>query len=201
MDEAASGLDIVVVDADGDSAKRLTGAFPKGTRFEVVRSTADAEALLSGMSAKVLICADDLTEESGLMFLARTADAWPGMQRILLAPALDPELFFHAMKEVRLFHYLSKPVDPAEVARVVRRSLRDSGAPLAAEPAIPPARVVAGETEDVAEKSGLAGGFLIGLLASIALAALILIPLTLYLLKSIAGVDFFPDSHLSDWFR
>lgn len=194
-------LDIIVVETDPDASGRLTGSFPKGTRFEVVLSTAHAEALLQERTAKVLICADDLTEESGLMFLARTADAWPGMQRILLAPALDPELFFHAMKEVRLFHYLNKPVDPAEVARVVRRSLRDSGAPQVAEPAILPAPAMdegAGTSE---EKSGLAGGFLIGLLASIALAALIIIPLTLYLLKSIAGVDFFPDSHLSDWFR
>jgi hypothetical protein len=119
------------------------------------------------------------------------------MQRILLAPSLDPELFFHAMKEVKLFHYLNKPVDPVEVARVVSRSLRDFQAP----PTVFVPAATEGPAAEDAPKKGFAGGFLIGLLLSIAAGAGVVIPLTLYLLKSIAGIDLFPDSHLSDWFR
>lgn len=197
-------LDVLVIETDAETARRLADAFPRGTRHEVVGSTELAERVLEKTRAKVLICADDLEEESGIMFLARTQDKWIDMQRILIAPALDPELFFYAMKEVKLFHYLNKPVNPSEVARVVSRSLSDFDAPPTNQlPSLPdhlPDRIgpdagAAGEPE----RRGFAGGLLIGLCLSIAAAALFLVPLALYLLKSLAGIDFFPDSHLRDW--
>ncbi len=191
-------LDVLVVEADADIGRELTQSFPRGTRFELVCSTAQAEERLRSHGAKVLICADDLEAESGLMFFARTKTLWPAMQRILLARPLDPELFFLAMKEVKLFHYLNKPVDPAEVARVVSLSLRDS--PLARARELPAPEPPEPAAENL-EKRGFAGGFLIGLLLSIAAGGLVVIPLTLYLLKCIAGIDLFPESHFKDWFR
>jgi hypothetical protein len=98
-------------------------------------------------------------------------------------------LFFHAMHEVSLFSYLSKPVDRAELLRKVHHALFEESMVFGSMP------IAAVEVPtDFSWKNGLAiaAGVAVGTLALFALAA------ALYEVKSLAGIDIFPNWHLRD---
>lgn len=188
--------DIVILEPDAAARTSLQTILPARFRAAWPGSVSEAEALLDGGTARILICSDELGDESGLMFLARTRDRWPALKRVLMASDLDGDLFFHAAKEVSLFSYLSKPVARAEILRVLHHALGHESPPLEkpdgeARPARRPMKH--------AER-----------LAVIAFCSLVVIALTvvmvaafgiLYELKSEMGVDLFPNWHMRDLFR
>ena len=146
---------------------------------------------------RLFFCADNLPGETGLMFLARTEQGWPGMKRVLMAPDLDGELFFYAMREVKIFSYLNKPVDRGELIRTIHHALRVENRD--AEPPGDEKRAAATVMPHWLRM------LLVGTAIFLGSATVIVILLCLfgglYEAKSLAGIDIFPDWHLGDLFR
>ena len=187
----------MILEPDAGAAAVIASALPARVSRVLIHSIAEAEDFLGSNQVRLFLCADDLPDETGLMFLARTEESWPGMKRVLMAPDLDGELFFHAMREVKIFSYLSKPVDRGELIRTVHHAVLDRG----------------GGAEGTPEKSGgttaeMAPWLRIFLVATataigglLVLAVLLFAFGAVYEAKSLAGIDFFPDWHLVDLLR
>jgi len=195
-------LDVLVIESSTEAVRAVLGHVPGGLRAEGVSSTLEAEAILDARPARVVVCADDLPGETGLMFLARTKDRWPHLRRILLAPPQDAELFFLAMGEVTLFDFLTKPDGLPGLAPAVLRAkaqyeagLRREHSAVATEAAPPPADAPQAVARPISRDAivlvtGVLAGCLVTLLCITAL----------YFIKSAAGVDIFPFLHFGDLF-
>lgn len=196
-----SCLDVLLVESDPATRDELLACVPAKWSSQWVADPSEAEQILDRDVVKVMVCSDDLPGETGLMFLARTKTRWPKLRRILLAPDLDGELFFHAMKEVSLFDYLTKPVVPSELTTALSRARAqfDAGerlvtsTPDSLPPAMPPdtKNSVPWPREGALVVSAFAAGC----------AVTLLILAVLYLVKTQAGIDLFPLFHLRDLFQ
>ena len=196
-------IDVLLLEVDANTCASILSALPAKWVCESVLTPAEAEHLLNTREVKVLLCSDDLPEETGLMFLARTKECWPKLQRILLAADLDGELFFHAMREVSIFDYITKPIVPAELTTAVARARMQYDAAerivtTGLEPSLPD---LSESTSEKPAKSWpregalVVGGFVAG--ASFTIALLLL----LYLVKSQSGIDLYPMIHFWDLFE
>lgn len=198
-------LDLLVVDTDSTTRTILGECLAPGLRFETVPDTRTAEELLQHGHVKILICSDELKGESGLMFLARTQDRWPMLQRILMVGDVGSDLLIHAMREVSVFHYLPKPLEAQAVRHLVDHSLRqhallerlvkterDLG-----EARMLNARLASGSESVhrfVKEAPKLVTVVTYLMLISTALAVIALS--AIYWFKSAVGIDFMPSTHL-----
>jgi len=197
----AETVDVLLVESNSGTRGDLLACLPANWSHQWVESTPAAEQILDQTTVKVLLCSDDIPGETGLMFLARTKERWPKLRRILLAPDLDGELFFHAMREVSLFDYLTKPVIPAELTTAVARARAQFDAaerPVKILPTltVPPLIHEAREPGPWPREGALVvSAFAAG--CAVTLLALTL----LYLVKTQAGVDLFPLFHLRDFFQ
>ena len=190
-------VDILILEPDADAAAAIAAGLPARITRVFFQSIGEAEEFLARAEARLFLCADDLPGETGLMFLARTEQSWPGMKRVLMAPDLDGELFFHAMREVRIFSYLNKPVDRGELVRTIHHAVLDHrGGTEESREEIPGRSSEMGSWIRmlVVGTAVVLGGFVV-------LAVLLFSFGAFYEAKSLAGIDIFPDWHLADLFR
>lgn len=190
-------VDILVLEPDPAEAAAIAAALPARVSRIFLSTVAEVEAFLENQQPRLFLCADDLPDEPGLMFLTRTEQRWPGMKRVLMAPDLDGELFFHAMREVKIFSYLNKPVDRGELIRTVHHAVLDRRAGAAS----PREEEAGGAAETSAWLRMLIVGAAVALGGLLVLAIILFVFGALYEAKSLAGVDFFPDWHLIDLLR
>ena len=190
-------VDILILEPDAAAAEALARALPARIPHAFVNSIPEAEDFMNRSQPRLFLCADNLPGETGLMFLARTEQGWPGMKRVLMAPDLDGELFFHAMREVRIFSYLNKPVNRGELTRTIHHALRDGN-----RDAGPPGDEQRGDASVMPPWLRM---LLVGTVILLGSTAVIVLVLgmfgALYEAKSLAGIDIFPDWHLVDLFR
>ena len=185
--------DVVIIEADPHAAARLTSLLPWGFRHHIASTVEEAETLLDANPPHLILCADDLPTESGLMFLARTKEKWPTTKRLLMVPNPDSEFFFYATQQVSFLSYLSKPVRKIELLHVLRHVLHDNFSEEEnlsfpeEEPPPPEGSIL----------KGVAGCFV--LLLGAALVFLILE--VIYQIKCKTGFDVFPNWHLFDFLR
>lgn len=116
-------LRVLVLERDEATAAYIAAQLPESFDCKFVTTTAEAEALIDSHLPDLFFCADDLVEESGLMFLARTHKEGATTQRILMVPDPDGELFFTALREIPNLSYLSKPLDQRIFHRLIRHLL------------------------------------------------------------------------------
>ncbi len=196
-------VDVLVVESNKEQQEQIFLALPAKWVSVTVGTPEEAEGVLNARTVKVLVCSDELPDETGLMFLARTKERWPRLRRILLAADLDGELFFHAMREVSIFDYLTKPVVPSELSTAVARARMQYDAA---------ARLVRGADEEESPaflSPGIAspvkswprdGAFVVcGFVAGV-FATLVSL-MFLYLIKTQSGVDLYPMIHLWELFE
>jgi len=181
-------IDILILTGESSEARQLEGWLSGGWNVVSAANLNEAEALLDEPGVRTLVCSDELTDESGLMFIARTQSRWPGTRRILMATDLDGSLFFHAMHEVDIFSYLRRPFDKNEFVRVVSHAAND------------PKTLTGVPRSSSARPNGAAGGWgaSLGVIVGLVVLATVLVVGLIacaYLLKSALGIDFFPDWH------
>ncbi len=123
-DRAITSTTVVLLETNPAEAARLITLLPWGFRHKIATNPEQAEALLDAEPADLFLCADDLADESGLMFIARTRDKWPSTKRILMVPEADPEFFFYASREMPVLSYLGKPVKKQELLHILRHGLQ-----------------------------------------------------------------------------
>jgi DNA-binding NtrC family response regulator len=190
-------VDVLVFEPDPAAAEAIAAALPSRISRVFLNTVEEVEEFLESRQPRLFLCADDLPGETGLMFLARTEERWPGMKRVLMAPDLDGELFFHAMREVKIFSYLSKPVDRGELIRTVHHAILGRGG----EAVGGQDTAREGPSEMASWLRALVLGAAVILGGIVVLAALLFAFGALYEAKSLAGIDVFPTWHLADLFR
>lgn len=201
--------DILVIEADGQTNAELRDLIDGELRAAWAASALEGETFLRENEVRVVICADDLPDLPGLMFLAETRNLWPTTQRILMCRDLDADLLLHTMREGGIMNCLPKPLDREATGHLIEHALRQSRI----MESLTTTRRQLDEAEvrvaylDSASRKNWFSATGVGLLLWLAVAILLAVALVLlgftgfYLLKSYLGVDIFPDIHLQDLLR
>jgi DNA-binding response OmpR family regulator len=201
--------DILVIEADERTNAVLRDLTDRELRTAWAGTALEGETFMRGNEVRVVICADDLPDLPGLMFLAETRNLWPTTQRILMCRDLDADLLLHTMREGGILNCLPKPLDREATRHMIEHALRQSRM----MESLTTTRRQLDEAEvrvaylDSASRRNWFTGTGIRLLLWLATAILLVASLVLlgftgfYLLKSCLGVDFFPDIHLQDLLR
>ena len=189
-------VDVLILEADANAGNAISTALPARLSRILFGTIEDVEEFLGERQARIFLCADDLPGETGLMFLARTEQHWRGMHRVLMAPDLDGELFFHTMREVSVFSYLNKPVERGELNRTIHHALLVRGEASEEMLAVPGERLAV--PDPWFRMLAVVG--CVALIGGVVVAGLLVVFGFLYVAKSLAGVDIFPDWHLTDLF-
>lgn len=186
-------VEVLVLEPDPEAAEEISAALFSRVHLNFVSTVSEAEMFLHSKKPRLLLCADNLPGETGLMFLARTEKLWPGTRRVLMAPDLDGDLFFIAMREVAIFSYLNKPLNRGELIRTVHHAVseQNQSSNNDAHQARP----------DSAELPGWVRILLVASAAGVATLIVIVVLAGLYEAKSFAGIDIFPNWHMADLFQ
>lgn len=198
--------DVLLIEPDEETFRQLEQHCLDGLGVIRVTTAADGEARLSTQDFSLVICADDLPDLPGLMFLAHTIDLRPMTQRVLMCRELDADLQQEVLRSGSLAHFLPKPIDPVaaknlidhalEQSRVLRRlvALRQTLNNAEAELSREHGRTAGGE--------GAGRTLLWVIAAAITFVFVLLVGLVgVYLAKSALGIDLLPDQHAWDLLR
>ncbi|GAB5558385.1 MAG: hypothetical protein SynsKO_00320 [Synoicihabitans sp.] len=199
---------ILVVDHDATITRILRDNLADRANITTVTTIAEAELAMIRQPADIMICRDDMPDETGLMFLTRYRETLPWQKRILICPELDSDLALTLINETNVFRCLTFPCEPGLLVQAVEVAMHDS---------IMLRRLVASRDENRELKQQLAAkerttstSFISSIRAVprlLTIAALtfgaifalgVVTLLALYLLKSLLGIDLFPHAHLND---
>mgnify|MGYP002781014431 FL=1 len=61
---------------------------------------------------------------NGMSFLVRCREEYPHMQRVLVTGYMKPEMLLRSVNEAALYRYLLKPVQMADLLRIVQDAVR-----------------------------------------------------------------------------
>ncbi len=107
-----------------DDERALLDAFATALRpfFDVATatSTREAEFLLHKREFKVVVSDHLMPGGNGMSFLVRCREEYPHMQRVLVTGYMKPEMLLRSVNEAALYRYLLKPVQMADLAKVVQ---------------------------------------------------------------------------------
>lgn len=201
-------VDVLVLDPDPAATALIRSIFGKTLKIESRKNAEEGGVFLADSKVRVLVCADDLPDLPGLMYLAQTQDRWPSMQRILMANDLDAGLLLHAMREVSIFHYLPKPLDPDATRHLIEHALRQNRllvnfSRTRQELDDAKARIDGLVTVPGRASKALADGagrlfLLIAFGLALGIGVIFAAFAGLYFLKTGLGIDIFPEIHLRD---
>ncbi len=96
------------------------------TQFQVVAvaSAREAEFTLRKQTFKVVVADHLMPGGNGMSFLVRCREEYPHMQRVLVTGYMKPEMLLRSVNEAALFRYLLKPVQAADLLRIVQEAAR-----------------------------------------------------------------------------
>lgn len=199
---------VLVIDPEDNTAAVLRAAFD--LQIEVLRaqSVPQAEHLMTTVEPAVIICRDDLPQETGIMFFSRYQNGPLWQRRILICPDPESELALFLINETQIFRCLHRPLDQTVLvqsvetalheARRIRQLLTAEGENLQLRQQLDTARSTPSFPLGPWWQT-LPRFALIVLLSFAGIFALgVITLLALYLLKSLLGIDLIPGAHLSD---
>jgi two-component system response regulator HupR/HoxA len=94
----------------------LSGHFEVST----ATSTREAEFLLHKNAYKVVVADHLMPGGNGMSFLVRCREEFPHMQRVLVTGYMKPEMLLRSVNEAALYRYLLKPVQMADLLKIVQ---------------------------------------------------------------------------------
>ena len=200
---------ILVIDHEGTSTKVLFDELRGRVQVLGVTDTREAELALRRSEIAVVVCRDDLPNETGIMFLTRYRDNALWQRRILLCPPLDSELALFLINETNVFRCVPLPIEPALLVQTVESALAESDRIRNLVQAERDNEQLRSDLQASTSSSRadlpkrwirslprLAGVILVTFAGIFTLGVIVL--LSLYLLKSLLGIDLIPGAHLSD---
>jgi DNA-binding NtrC family response regulator len=115
---------ILVVDDERPILDMFTAALQ--AQFEVVTATSarEAEFNLRKKEFKVVVADHLMPGGNGMNFLVRCREEYPHMQRVLVTGYMKPEMLLRSVNEAALYRYLLKPVQMADLLRIVQDAVR-----------------------------------------------------------------------------
>jgi DNA-binding NtrC family response regulator len=126
FDPARAGQAILIVDDEADILSTLASFLESAIPSVRVMTAQSGPLALKAMAqtAPDLIISDyKMPGMDGLQFLAEARKARPGTPSILITAYPDMELAIRALNEERIQHFCPKPIEPQEIADVVRALL------------------------------------------------------------------------------
>jgi DNA-binding NtrC family response regulator len=115
---------ILVVDDERPILDMFTAALQG--QFDVVTATSsrEAEFTLRKKEFKVVVADHLMPGGNGMSFLVRCREEYPHMQRVLVTGYMKPEMLLRSVNEAALYRYLLKPVQMADLLRIVQDAVR-----------------------------------------------------------------------------
>jgi DNA-binding NtrC family response regulator len=115
---------VLIVDDEQPFLDMLDEAFADEFELITLASAEEAEQMMAMRRFDVVVCDHLMPGEAGLDFLTRCSARWPRTRRILLTGYINPELLSRSIAIADLAECLLKPVRPAELAKVIRATLK-----------------------------------------------------------------------------
>lgn len=93
--------------------------------FEVVTvdGSVAAMAVLKSQDVDVVVSDENMPGVSGIEFLSEISKSFPSTMRIMLSGQAGTEVVLRAVNEGRVFSFLPKPCDTAELAKQICRAI------------------------------------------------------------------------------
>ncbi|HEY9640887.1 MAG TPA: response regulator, partial [Coleofasciculaceae cyanobacterium] len=123
VESKADKFKLMVVDDEADNLDLLYRTFRRD--FEVYKAESGFKALqvLEQVGEMAIIISDQrMPRMSGTEFLGRTVDRFPDTIRILLTAYTDVEDLVGAINAGKVFKYITKPWNPAELQTIVQQA-------------------------------------------------------------------------------
>jgi len=114
---------LLIVDDEKDILRVLSLTFEED--YDVVTATSGKQALqiLEKEEIALIIADQRMPEMDGIEFLERTIEKYPQVIRIILTAYPDTESLIQAINTGRVYRYITKPWDRAELKITVQRAL------------------------------------------------------------------------------
>jgi two-component system response regulator HupR/HoxA len=114
---------LLIVDDEKDILRTLTLTFEEDYEVFTAPSGAEALEILAKEEIALIIADQRMPEMSGIDFLERTVEKYPQVIRIILTAYPDAASLLQAINAGRVYRYILKPWDRAELKITVKRAL------------------------------------------------------------------------------
>jgi two-component system response regulator HupR/HoxA len=114
---------LLIVDDEKDILRTLTLTFEEDYEVFAAPSGAEALEILAKEEIALIIADQRMPEMTGVEFLERTIEKHPHIIRMLLTGYTDTAALIQAINAGRVYRYITKPWDRAELKLTVKRAL------------------------------------------------------------------------------
>lgn len=114
---------ILYVDDDRENLVNFKHLYKKHYTIHLAESTAEADEILEKNSVKMIIADQRMPGETGVRYLRRIKYRYPDTVMILVTAYTDFEAVIEAINKVRIYRYISKPWDEAELKQTIDSGL------------------------------------------------------------------------------
>ncbi|HEX2021173.1 MAG TPA: response regulator [Candidatus Thermoplasmatota archaeon] len=121
----SSGV-VLIVDDEADIGVTMKAALRKrlpAVRALAARTPEDGLAILAHEPVDLVISDFRMPGMTGLEFLAKARERSPGVVRVMMTAFPNESLAIHALNDVGIVHFLTKPFPLAEAVALVERLL------------------------------------------------------------------------------
>jgi len=115
---------VLLVDDEQSLLDVYTQALSPLFEISSATSTRQAEFLLRKKAFKAVIADHLMPGGNGMSFLVRCREEFPQMQRVLVTGYMKPEMLLRSVNEAALYRYLLKPVQVADLVKIVHDAVR-----------------------------------------------------------------------------
>ena len=110
---------VLYVDDEQSSLNALKNLYRR--KFNIITANSGKEGLkiLESMPVQVIITDQRMPEMTGIEFLKKVKNKWPGIKSILFTAFDEKEVIKKAINEAGIFWYLNKPFEPDQLEQII----------------------------------------------------------------------------------
>lgn len=119
---------VLIVDDEPEVVASIQSALHKEP-YEIMSASSGEEGfrILEEQSVDVVVCDDEMPDTKGVDFLAEAQRRYPKVLRVMLySGTAEPGALIEAVNTAGIFRFVAKPVQPAQLAKVLRDALQVS---------------------------------------------------------------------------
>lgn len=118
---------VLIVDDEPEVIASIQSALHKEP-YEFMSASSGQEGLttLDEQPVDVVVCDDEMPDMKGVDFLAEAQKRHPKVLRVMLSGSADRDALIEAVNTAGIYRFVSKPVQAAQLAKVLREALQVS---------------------------------------------------------------------------